>query len=195
MAVLSIVKIYRENYDCVGSCLRIPSNDVVSDEFGSEWLKKFIMNMFETLYSNSSGVGLAANQVGMLKRICVVDIKRDGKKPLVLINPKYEPLSDEIVDSHEVCLSFPMVSSLVTRHKKISVKYHDFYGKECCIVAEGFKATVFQHEIDHLDGIVHVDLVQNQDDLVDYEGYNIKIAKNAINNVLKEEKGQGNERE
>lgn len=194
MAILSIVKMYKENYDCVGSCLRIPSSEVTEDEFGSSWLKKFIQDMFETLYSNPGGVGLAANQVGILKKVCVIDIKKDGKKPLVLINPNYNALSDEKVDSQEVCLSFPMISSLVKRYKKINVTYQDFYGNKKIIVAEGFKANIFQHEIDHLNGIVHVDLKQNEDNILDYEGYNIKLARIAINNIMKVTKEEVNER-
>lgn len=194
MAVLSIIKMYKENYDCVGSCLRIPSNKVETNEFSSIWLKKFIQDMFETLYSNSSGVGLAANQVGVLKKICVVDIKKDGKKPIVLINPTYNSLSDEKVDSQEVCLSFPMMSSLIKRYKKINVTYQDFYGNEKQFEAEGFKANVFQHEIDHLNGIVHVDLNQNAEGILDYEGYNVKLARTAINNIVQLTKEEVDER-
>lgn len=194
MAILSIVKMYKENYGCIGSCLRTPSADIVSDEFGSDWLKTFILDMFDTLYSNSSGVGLAANQVGMLKKICVVDIKKDGKKPLVLINPVYEPLGNETIDSREVCLSFPGISSSVTRYKKVNVTYQDFYGNKHSIIAEGFKSTVFQHEIDHLSGIVHIDLVDNAEDLNDYEGYSTKVAKNAVDNILIAGKEQKDDR-
>ncbi len=186
MAYLSIIKMYKGNYDCLGSCLRMPATEVTSNEFGSEWLEKFILDMFETLYSHSSGVGLAANQVGVLKKICVIDIKKDGKKPMVLINPQYVPVANEMVESQEVCLSFPMVSSIVRRYKKINVIYQDFYGKEYSIVAEGFKANVFQHEIDHLNGIVHIDLLESEEDISDYEGYSAKVARCALNSILEE---------
>ena len=195
MAILSIVKMYKENYECKGSCLRTPSNDITEVEFGSEWLKIFIHDMLETLYSNSSGVGLAANQVGVLKKICVVDIKKDGKKPIALINPNYEPLNEETIDSHEVCLSFPNISSLIKRHKKIKVKYQDFYGQKHEFIAEGFKSTVFQHEIDHLNGIVHIDLKQIQDEVTDYIGYSAKLAQNAIDKILNTEGSKGDERQ
>lgn len=195
MAVLSIVKMFKENYGCKGSCLRTPSSDITKEEFGSEWLKIFIHDMLETLYSNSSGVGLAANQVGVLKRICVVDIKKDGKKPLALINPNYEPLNEETMDSQEVCLSFPNVSSLIKRYKKIKVKYQDFYGQEHEFIAEGFKSTVFQHEIDHLKGIVHIDLNQKKDGVADYIGYGAKLAQNALDKILTKEGNEEDERQ
>lgn len=194
MAILSVIKMYKENYGCIGSCLRTPSNEVAVDEFGSRWLKRIIQDMFETLYSNPSGVGLAANQVGILKRVCVVDVKRDGKKPIVLINPNYKALNDEQVDSQEVCLSFPEVSSLIKRYKKISVTYQDFFGNANTFEAEGFKANVFQHEIDHLDGVVHVDLAQNAEGIADYQGYSVKLAQIAINNIMKLTKGDADER-
>lgn len=189
MATLAVIKMYKENYECVGSCLRTASSDVAKKEFGNKWLENLIFDMFETLYSNSSGVGLAANQIGVLKKICVVDIKRDGKKPLVLINPEYEPMNDELIDSQEVCLSFPNVASHIKRYKKISVTYQDFYGQEHNLVAEGFKATVLQHEIDHLKGIIHIDLSQSEPGLTDYEGYSVKLAQNALNSIIQSAEG------
>lgn len=194
MAVLSIVKMYRENYGCKGSCLRTPSNSITQEEFGSEWLKILIHDMFETLYSNASGVGLAANQVGVLKKICVVDIKKDGKKPLVLLNPNYEPLNEETIDSKEVCLSFPNVSTLIIRNKKIKVTFQDFYGRNQEFIAEGFKSTVFQHEIDHLNGIVHIDLNQRKDGVADYIGYGAKLAQTALDTILTMEGTEEDER-
>lgn len=185
MANLSIIKLYNNRYDCVDSCLRTPSNEIYDNEFGEDWLKKFIYDMFETLYNNPSGVGLAANQVGVLKKICVIDIKRDGKKPVALINPSYSPFNDEMIDSQEVCLSFPAVVSNVKRYKKINIVYCDFYGEKHNIVAEGFKAKVLQHEIDHLNGIVHVDL--NQNEIMEYKGFASNIATKALEELIKKE--------
>lgn len=184
MAKLSIVKMYKEGYKCVGSCLRTPSMEVFTEEFGCEWLNQLIFDMFETLYANASGVGLAANQVGILKKVCVIDLKKDGKKPLVLINPSYVPIDESLEDSEEVCLSFPLVSSTVRRYKKIKVVYQDLSGNRHEIDADGFKSKVFQHEIDHLNGIVHIDLNSNPKGVSDYSGYSYKIAKNALNNLL-----------
>lgn len=187
MAILSIIQLHKENLNCGGSCLRTEATEVKKDEFGSKWLKRFIADMFETLYSCSSGVGLAANQVGVLKKICVIDIKRDAKKPLVLINPSYKPVTEDKVQSYEMCLSFPEVASTVMRNKKITISYQDFYGNNGFFEAEGFKAMVFQHEIDHLNGIVHVDLNCNSSELDAYEGYCVKMSEIAVNNILKEE--------
>lgn len=183
MAKLSIIKMYNGCYDYTGSCLRIPADDVAQNEFGSKWLEKYIFDMFETLYSYSSGVGLASNQVGMLKKVCVMDLKRDGKKPMVLINPKYKSIDNEYVDSNEVCLSFPDVSCVVKRYKKIVVTYKDFYGESHTIDAEGFKANVLQHEIDHLNGIVHIDLVDGK--VEKSISYREKLAFKAIESFSK----------
>lgn len=183
MAELSVVKLTRNEYECVGSCLRIPSKKIEDSEFQSEWLNNLILDMFETLYSYPSGVGLAANQVGVLRKVCVIDIKRDGKKPIALINPEYCPIEDTKVDSNEVCLSFPGVSSPVKRYKKIEVKYKNILGEEQTINAEGFKANVFQHEIDHVNGIVHIDLVDDYSKIEEYAGYSNTIAKKAFENL------------
>ena len=184
MSKLSVIQLYKENYNCIGSCLRTPSVKVLPNEFNQEWLKTLIFDMFETLYAYPSGVGLAANQVGFLKQICVVDIKKDGKKPIALINPVYSPINKELVESKEVCLSFPQVSSCVKRYQKIKITFFDFWGNEQTIEAEGFKSFVFQHEIDHLNGIVHIDLNSNPEGLDFYPGNSSKMANIALQNIM-----------
>lgn len=189
MAVFPIVQLKKEQYDFCDSCLRMPAKPLEQRDFGSKWLKDFVADMFETLYLYPSGVGLAANQVGILVQVCVVDIKRDGQKPIVLINPTYSSLNGETTISQEVCLSFPFVSAPVPRFKKIKVEYYDIWGNKCELIAEGFKSSVLQHEIDHLSGCVHVDLIKKKEDLSDYPGSNVRIATKAMSQVLnKEEK-------
>ncbi len=184
MAILSIVQLKQGQYDFKGSCLRMPASPIKQDEFGSKWLRDFVSDMFETLYSCPTGVGLAANQVGILMQICVIDIKRDGKNPVVLINPKYSPINSEKTMSQEVCLSFPLVSVAVPRYNKIKVNYYDIWGNEHEFEAEGFKGNVFQHEIDHLKGCPHIDLAQSVEDVSDYLGGNVKMAAKAMSKVL-----------
>ena len=149
MSVLPIIQLYQPYLFNQKSCLRIECEDVTDSEFSEEWFHKLIEDMFETLYSGSSGIGLSANQVGILKKISVIDLKRDAKKPLVFINPQVIPLSNDIVESDEVCLSFPGISAKVERYKKIKVLYQDIHGIHKEIIAEGFKSNVFQHEISH----------------------------------------------
>lgn len=120
---------------------------------------KFIMDMFETMHA-ADGIGLAANQVGVLQRIIVVDISclEDFKevKPLALINP--EVISEEgKCTMEEGCLSVPDVRGEVERPKKIVVNYKDTNFKDQQIVAEDLLARVILHELDHLNGVLFVD--------------------------------------
>lgn len=183
MSVLSIIELLPNNLFIKGSCLREKANDVKQTELKEAWLKQLVQDMFETLYSRPSGVGLAANQVGVLKRIITIDIKRDASKPLVLINPSYEPLSNEMADSKEICLCVPRRMALVKRYKQVKVKYMNFQGDVCEILGEGFKSYVYQHEVDHLNGIVYIDLVKDAGNLIEYPGYEVDMAVKALENI------------
>jgi len=113
---------------------------------------KLLDNMAKTMYS-ARGVGLAAPQVGISKRVIVVDA---GEGLLELINPEIIFAEGEQVVT-EACLSIPGITGEVARAYAVHVKYLDRYGKENVIKAKGFPAIVFQHEIDHLDGILFID--------------------------------------
>jgi peptide deformylase len=117
-----------------------------------------IPEFVETMYVKD-GVGLAAPQVGINQRIIAVDPTRGQIKGelLVLINPVIREKSEEMMDGKEGCLSFPGLDAEVLRHKKITVSALDAEGREQIIEAEGYKARIIQHEIDHLDGILLVD--------------------------------------
>lgn len=180
MSVLSIIRIHKDNYDLKDFCLNRECEPVREEEFDSPTLKSLILNMFETLYDYSSGVGLAANQVGVLKKICVIDIKRDGKKPLVCINPEYTPISESQVESKEQCISFPNVVVAVKRYSKIKVNYQDIHGHSQEIIAEGFKAMVLQHEIDHLNGVVFLDRVDMTKDVQPERTYSRGLSERAM---------------
>ncbi|MGM0548243.1 MAG: peptide deformylase [Bacillota bacterium] len=116
---------------------------------------ELIDNMFETMYAED-GVGLAAPQIGMLKRIAVVDI-REGNK-VILINPEIIEKEGKAI-MEEGCLSIPGETGDVIRAEKIKVKSLNRKGKEVTFRAEGFEARAIQHEIDHLDGILFVDKI------------------------------------
>jgi peptide deformylase len=117
---------------------------------------KLLDNMAKTMYS-ARGVGLAAPQVGVSKRVIVVDA---GEGLLELINPEIIFAEGEQVDS-EACLSIPGLTGEVVRAHSVQVKYLNRSGKDITIRAEGFPARVFQHEIDHLDGILFIDRARN----------------------------------
>lgn len=104
----------------------------------------------------AKGVGLAANQVGVLWRI-ITFTNPEEQKDQVLINPQIVHLSEEREKDEEGCLSFPDIYDQVERAKKVVVKGWDLEGKEITIEGEGLLARILQHEIDHLDGILFVD--------------------------------------
>jgi peptide deformylase len=122
-------------------------------EFNAE-LRKFVADMFETTYA-SQGVGLAAPQVGVSKRITVVDLSmgKDPKQKLVLINPEIT-FSEGRQYEEEGCLSFPDIREKVVRAAKVRIRAQDENGKWFERDGEELLARAFQHEIDHLDGIV-----------------------------------------
>jgi peptide deformylase len=115
-----------------------------------------ITNMFETMYE-AQGVGLAATQVNIQKRIIVMDISKEGNKPLALINP--EIISKQgLLEWDEGCLSFPGVYAKVKRYNELKIQYRDHHGKLQTLTANGgLLSACIQHEIDHLDGITFFD--------------------------------------
>ena len=108
--------------------------------------------MAEAMY-RSKGVGLAAPQVGILKKIIAVDV---GDGLIKLINPRIT-MSDGLIKSEEGCLCLPKLTVDVKRHAKVQVKGYDVNGKELTFDAEDLLARAFQHEIDHLDGLLIID--------------------------------------
>ena len=121
-------------------------------------VKKLSQDMLETMY-DAPGIGLAAVQVGILKRLIVIDISKDEKKkdPLFLINPKIINKSKETSIYEEGCLSLPGQFAEIERPAKCHLKYLDYEGKEKELKADGLLATCIQHEIDHLNGVLFVD--------------------------------------
>ncbi len=115
-------------------------------------LHQILDDMAETMYA-ADGVGLAAPQVGILRRYCVVDT---GDGLIELINPVIEKKSGEQT-GNEGCLSIPERCEVVSRPMKVTVRAQDRYGKTFTVKAEGLKARAFCHEIDHLDGIMFID--------------------------------------
>lgn len=121
-------------------------------------IKKLIKDLVDTM-KNSSGVGIAANQIGVLKKVAVVDI---GDELIELINPKIIKREGE-TEQQEGCLSFYSLSCLIKRAKKISIITKNSKGQKVKINAEGLLARAIQHEIDHLNGVLIIDHASNED--------------------------------
>ena len=120
--------------------------------------KRLVKDLFETMY-NSNGIGLAAVQVGILKRVLVVDVssKEEEKKPICFINPHIKKVSDEMSIYEEGCLSIPDTFIEIERPKICEVEYIDLDGKLKNIKCDGLLSTCLQHEINHLDGKLIID--------------------------------------
>ncbi|KTC72512.1 peptide deformylase [Legionella birminghamensis] len=123
----------------------------------TEELQQLIDDMFETMYS-VNGVGLAAPQIGISLRLSVIDIAGDKAQQLVLINPEIIA-SEGQVEYQEGCLSVPSVYDTVIRAEKVTIRALDRYGKPYEMSGEGVLGECFQHEIDHLNGKLFVDLL------------------------------------
>ncbi|MGO6938278.1 peptide deformylase [Rhizobium johnstonii] len=123
-------------------------------------LQRLADDMLETMY-DAPGIGLAAIQIGVPRRMLVIDISREGeeKQPQVFINPEIVKSSDERSLYEEGCLSIPDYYAEVERPAVVSVKYLDRNGKEQTVEADGLLATCLQHEIDHLNGVLFIDYI------------------------------------
>lgn len=151
MAILDIVTFPEPS-------LRLKSKQVT--KFDSE-LQTLIDNMFETMRA-APGVGLAAPQIGESLRLVVVEYSEDEDenarpKKYVLINPEIIKRSEETVTDIEGCLSLPGLAGKVERNRAVTIKAKNRFGKPLKIEAEDWLARIFQHEIDHLDGVLYID--------------------------------------
>lgn len=125
--------------------------ETVDDE-----LRTLIDDMLETMYA-APGIGLAATQVNVQKRLLVLDVSEENDSPMAFINPEIEVLDPEPMGYEEGCLSVPGYFDLVQRPRKVRVSALDRDGKPFELEAEGILAVCLQHEVDHLDGKLFVD--------------------------------------
>ena len=135
--------------------LRQKSKDVISvgrDE------QKLMDDMLDTMYA-ANGIGLAAIQIGIPKRIIVMDISKsdENKKPMFFVNPIIKNKDKELSTYEEGCLSVPNYFAEIERPKKCDVEFLDYNGNKKVLNAEGLFATCIQHEMDHLEGILFID--------------------------------------
>lgn len=134
--------------------LRVTSQEIDVTTIGSEEIQKLIKDLKETM-ELEDGVGIAAPQVGVHKRIIIVDLPDRG--PSAFFNPNILERSFKLIDSTEGCLSVPNCSGIVKRHRGVTVKAWNEQGNEETLKVTDLSAIIFQHEIDHLDGILFID--------------------------------------
>ena len=144
--------------------LRRRAREVSVDELKTPEVQRLIDDLIETKRA-ANGAGLAANQVGEAVRIAVAEVEGQNprypyKPPIpltVMVNPVLEPLNGELVEINEGCLSVPGLRGALSRHVNVRVRYLDREGSERDEVKRGLTAGTFQHEVDHLDGVLFVD--------------------------------------
>ena len=119
-------------------------------------LEVLIADMHETMYE-AQGIGLAATQVNVHKRLMILDVSENKDSPQVFINPSFEVMDEELFDYDEGCLSVPGFYETVSRPRTIQARAQDYQGQEFELTAEGILSICVQHEIDHLNGKLFVD--------------------------------------
>ena len=158
--------------------LRARAREVTPEQLASPEVQALIDDMIETMRA-ASGAGLAATQVGKLLRIAVIEVagrnERYPYKPpialTVIVNPVIQPLPGERFDINEGCLSVPDLRGVVAREVNVRVCYLDRHGQPHEDVRRGLTAGTFQHEVDHLDGVLFVDRVRDPATLTTWEEF------------------------
>jgi peptide deformylase len=157
--------------------LRQVSREVTKNELASTPMQTLIDDLIDTMRA-ANGAGIAAPQIGELVRIATIEVNANPRYPYkpkipltVVVNPVVEFLDDELVDVNEGCLSVPNMRGNVMRHVNIRVRYWDRHGNEYDEVKRGLTAGTFQHELDHLDGVLFLDKVFDTSTLTTWEQF------------------------
>ena len=148
--------------------LRQPSRPLGDDEIGTDAYRRLVDDMIDTLH-DYGGIGLAAPQIAEPIRLAIVEIPDAGSRygevpsiPLtVFVNPTVEVIDPTTKGFWEGCLSVPGLRGFVERPQHVRVRYRNYQGEHCELELEGFLATVFQHEFDHLDGRLYIDHIRD----------------------------------
>lgn len=159
--------------------LREHSRQVSAEELRSREIQELIDDMIETR-RDANGAGIAANQVGVALQIAVAEVvgvnPRYPYKPeiplTVIVNPTIEPLDDEMVEINEGCLSVPDLRGNVERNVNVRVRHLDRDGNEQNAIVRGLTAGTFQHEVDHLNGVLFLDRVTDPTTLATWDQFN-----------------------
>ena len=147
--------------------LRTLAQPLTEERLATPEVQTLIDDLIETMH-DANGAGLAAPQIYEPLQICALEVHDNPRYPYkpnipltVLVNPKIEVLSDETFENYEGCLSVPDLRGVVRRHAQIRVTGWDRHGAPLDVIARGFTAGTYQHEIDHLNGRLFVDLVDD----------------------------------
>lgn len=150
--------------------LRLQARPV--DDFSADEFHRLIDTM-HVLMLESNGVGIAAPQLGVSLQVVIIASRPTARyprapqmAPLLMVNPRYEVSDATVIKDWEGCLSVPGIRALVPRYRSVKVDYLDAQGKAHQIALQDFPARVFQHEFDHLQGMVYLDRVENNRDII-----------------------------
>jgi peptide deformylase len=157
--------------------LRERSREITLEELASPAMQQLIDDLIDTMHA-ANGAGIAAPQIGELVRIATIEVNHNPRYPYkppipltVVVNPVVEMLDDEVVEINEGCLSVPNMRGNVMRHVNIRVSYLDRDGDAHVEVKRGLTAGTFQHELDHLDGLLFLDRVADTRTLTTWEQF------------------------
>lgn len=157
--------------------LRERSRAVTRDELASPEMQQLIDDLIDTMHA-ANGAGIAAPQVGELVRIATIEVTENPRYPYkpripltIVVNPIIEPLDDELVEINEGCLSVPNMRGNVMRNVNVRVRWWDRDGAEHDEIRRGLTAGTFQHECDHLDGLLFLDRVHDTRSLTTWEQF------------------------
>ena len=150
---------------------------VTPEELASSEMQHVIDDLIDTMHA-ANGAGIAANQIGETVRIATIEVRSNPRYPYkpdipltVVVNPIIEPLDDEMVEINEGCLSVPNLRGNVMRFVNIRVQYLDRFGESHDEVKRGLTAGTFQHELDHLDGVLFLDRVHDPTSFTTWEQF------------------------
>lgn len=157
--------------------LRERSREVTREELASPEMQQLIDDLIDTMHA-ANGAGIAAPQVGELVRIATIEVTENPRYPYkpripltIVVNPIIEPLDDELVEVNEGCLSVPNMRGNVMRHVNVRVRWWDRDGVDHDEIRRGLTAGTFQHECDHLDGLLFLDRVHDTRSLTTWEQF------------------------
>ena len=157
--------------------LRERSREITRDELASPEIQQLIDDLIDTMHA-ANGAGIAAPQVGELVRIATIEVTENPRYPYkpripltVVVNPIIEPLDEELVEVNEGCLSVPNMRGNVMRNVNVRVRWMDRDGVDHDEIRRGLTAGTFQHECDHLDGLLFLDRVHDSRSLTTWEQF------------------------
>ena len=157
--------------------LRTPTRSLTREELKTDEMQGFLDDLVETM-REANGAGLAANQVYQSLRICAVEVRENSRYPYrpnipltILVNPVLTPVGDAMFTNYEGCLSVPDLRGQVRRYCEIDVQAWDRNGKAISTIVRGMTAATYQHEVDHLDGKLYLDHIEDPSSIVTLENF------------------------